>query len=454
MSALRPSRRQMLSAMLLGSGGIALRSLATGLSTAFLAEGIASAEAPKPATFLLLATNASGDPLNVSAPGSLVDPGLRAAWDATHAAELASAEVALGGTRHMAARPWSTLPEALRARLGVVHHRTFAQTHTEHEKVMRVFGALRGAAGNGSEMLPSAIAAEIAATLGTVQREPVALAEERITFESRFVEELSPVEMKALFAGGASPLDAFGKLRDDTIDAVYAELKTGGTKAQREYLDRVVKSRAQAARLGEQLAVDLADVPVSLARAGELVPGLDAGDYDTDAIDQVLTAVALLKYGVTPVVTIHVPFGGDNHADVGFEQESLETAGGVRMLELVWNQLALAGLTDKTTFAMLNTFGRTFLSRDGRAHNGDHHAMVLFGPKVKGGVAGGTTRTEKDVGASAFDAATGTASSSGDVSTEQSFAAAARTLMRAVGVPDDRIEARLPGATYAKNLVG
>lgn len=453
MSARSPSRRNVLSAMLLGSGGLALRSIATGLSTAFLAEGIAAAEPPKPATFLLLATNASGDPLNVSAPGSLVDPGLRAAWDATHAADLAATETTLGGTSHVAAKPWSALPAALRARLAFVHHRTFAQTHTEHEKVMRVFGALRGAAGNGTEMLPSAIGAEIAAALGTVQREPVALATERITFESRFVEELSPIEMKSLFAGGVSRLDAFAKLRDATVDAVYGKLRASGTKAQRDYLERVVKSRAQAARLGEQLAVDLADVPVSATRAAELIPGFDAGDYETDAIDQVLTAVALLRYGITPVVTVHLPFGGDNHADVGFEQESVETAGGVRMLDLVWTKLTQAGLAEKTTFAMLNTFGRSFLSRDGRAHNGDHHAMVLFGPNVKGGVAGGTTRTEKDVGAAAFDAATGRPSQGGDVTEDQTFAAAARTLMHAVGVPDDRIDVRLPGTSYAKNLV-
>lgn len=444
------SRRGMLGAMLLGGGGLVLRSVATGLSTAFLTEGTASAEPAKTPTALLLSTCQSGDPFNVSTPGSMIDAGLRATWNATHGAATAAVDLQLGGRTYAAARPWAELPPALLARLGFIHHRTFAETHTEHEKVLRVFGALRGAAGNGTEMLPSAIAAEIAAGLGSLQKEPITLGEERVTYESRFVERLTPVELKTLFAGTKGKPDLV-KLREETLDQIYRELKATGTKAQRTYLDRVATSRLQAAHLGEQLAVDLGIVPVDETSVRTLVPGLVA-DYELDAVDQVLTAVALLKYKITPAVTIHLPFGGDNHRDPGFAEESTDVQGGVRMFALVHQKLAEAGLADKVTFASLNTFGRTFGTADGRAHNSAHHVMAMFGPHVKGGVAGAPKKETRDWGAAGFDATTG-APGGGDVAEDKTFACAARTLMRACGVPDARIDVRLPGPSHAKNLV-
>lgn len=441
----RLSRRSVLSSALLGGGGLALRSLATGLSTAFLGEGEASAEPAANPTFLLLATNQDGDPLNVSAPGSMADPSLREAWRASHPAELAPAPVVLGGRSWDAAAPWSKLPPALLARAAFVHHRTFAETHGEHEKVLKVFGAMRGASGNGVEMLPSAIAAELAAALGTIQREPMTLGHERVTYESRFVEQLSPVELKSLFGGTRGKLADFASLRDKTLDAVYGKLKESGTKAQRDYVERSVLSRAQAAKLGEQLAVDLAVVPVNEGAANTVVPGL-VEDYDLDAVDQVLTAIALFKYKVTPVVTIHLPFGGDNHQDAGFAQESLEVQGGVRLVQLIWDELGRAGLQDRTTFATLNTFGRTFKATSGRAHNGGHHVLSMVGPKVKPGVVGAPKPGPRDYAAAAFASTTGRVDGTVDVAEDKTFIAAARTLMKATGVPDDRIDARLPGA--------
>ncbi len=443
------SRRNFLRTALLGCGGLALRSLATGLSSEFLTERVAHAEPSGTPTFLILATDQSGDPLNVGAPGSLADAGLRARYDAAHPAEVRSTKLSLGGGVYDAAAPWGALPPALLSRLGFVHHRTSAETHPEHPKVMRVFDAMRGATGNGVEMLPSAIAAELAASLGTIQREPMVLGEERVTYESRFVEQLSPMELKGLFGGAPGALSGFAKLRDKTLDAVYADVKASGTKAQRAYLDRTVASRAQAAELGDKLAVDLGVIPVTDPKA---VSGL-VDDYPLDAIDQVLTAVTLVKYKVSPVVTIHLPFGGDNHHDVDFAQESLELQGGVRIMQLVWEKLAEAGLEGVTTFAMLNTFGRTLDTSGGRAHNSGHHVMPMFGPKIRAGVAGAPQRGARDWEAAAFSSTTGRADGSGDVTSEKSFAAAARTLMRACGVPAERVDVRLPGATVTSLLV-
>lgn len=436
------SRRTLLRGALLGGGGLALRSLVTGLSPRFLTEGVAEAAPSDDPTFLLLATASDGDPLNIGAPGSLADAGLRSRYDNQHP-DVKSTLVDLGGTTFAAAAPWAKLPAALRSRLAFIHHRTNAETHPEHAKVLRVYDALRGAAGNGVEMLPSAIAAELAASLGTIQREPITLGAERVTYESRFVEQMSPVELKSLFGGTPGPLANFGALRDSTLDKLYQELKTNGSTTQRGYLDKYAASRAQAVALGEQLAVDLAPIPVATATpyVSDLID-----DYPFDPIDQILTAVALFKYKVTPVVTIHLPFGGDNHHDTNFAEESLQLQGGVSMIELVWNQLTAAGLAGKTTFAVLNTFGRTFETANGRSHNSGHHVMPMFGPKIRAGVAGAPVRTTHDWVASAFSSATGRTDGA-DIAEDQTFVSAARTLMRATGVPDARLDVRLPGVT-------
>jgi Protein of unknown function (DUF1501) len=442
------TRRNVLRGALLAGGGLALRSIATGLSTSFLATGTAVAEPTTTPTFLLLATASEGDPLNIGAPGSLVDSHLRSKYDAEHPAEVRSANVSLGGSSWAAAAPWAALPAALRARLAFVHHRTNAETHPEHQKVLRVFDTLRGATGNGVEMLPSAIAAELAAGLGTLQREPMVLGQERVTFEARLVEQLSPVELKSLLGGAPGPLANFGALRDRTLDAIYADLKARGTRAQKAYLDRAATSHAQAAALGDQLAADLQVIPVNDGTT--IVPGLDA-DYPVEPIEQILAAISLFKYKVAPVVTIHLPFGGDNHKDTGYAAETLELQGGVSMIKLVWDKLSAAGLADQTTFATLNTFGRTFEGVDGRAHNSGHHVMAMFGPKVRGGVAGGPKRGTRDWVASEFSSTTG-ATTGADVPEDKTFAAAARTLMRATGVPADRVEVRLPGTTVSAVL--
>jgi hypothetical protein len=414
---------------------------------------VAQAAPTQPATFLILNTCVQGDPLNIAAPGSLEEAALRSAWASSHPAQVAPVAVQLGSVSTTAARPWGALPEALRQRMAFIHHRTFAETHTEHPKVMRLFDGLRRGTGNGTEMLPSAIGEELGSTLGTIQREPITLGDERVTFQGHFVENLSPLKLKALFGGTSGSVRRFADLRAQTLDAAYGSVKSNGTAAQREYLERVATSRSQAAKLGEQLAGDLLDVPVSDdARAQVLVPGL-VEDYPFDPIDQVLTAVALVKYKVTPVVTIHLPFGGDNHTDPDFADETLQVQGGVQLMGLVWERLVAENLAQSTTFASLNTFGRTFLSTGGRAHNSAHHVMTLFGPSVRPGIAGGPVRGAHDYEAAAFNGTTGAVGGTADVPTEKTFAVAARTLLKAVGVADERAEVRVPGVRPVAALV-
>ena len=82
-------------------------------------------------------------------------------------------ELMLGSARTRAAQPWADLPAALRGRLALLHHSTQAVAHPDFPKVLALHGAGKSADGNGSEMLPSLLAQELAPLLGTVQAEPV-----------------------------------------------------------------------------------------------------------------------------------------------------------------------------------------------------------------------------------------------------------------------------------------
>ena len=168
-----------------------------------------------------------------------------------------------------------------------------------------------------------------------------------------------------------------------------------------------------------------------------------------DVKGQALAAAALISANVTPVVTIHLSFGGDNHTDTNLQAEADQHVSGVAGIQLVMN--ALAGLTDaagvslteRVTFATMNVFGRNLngiqkvTDRTGRDHFGNHSVMVMIGKNVKAGVIGGVVPASNCIySAGDIDAATGAMVTGGDVSAAQSQAAAVRTLGAALGIPD------------------
>jgi hypothetical protein len=429
---MRLHRRQLLGMSLAGVGSLGLRALATGLPAGFLLahrrEAIAQANL-RP-TALVLCVSRDGDPLNASAPGSFVPGVEHAPGD-----ELAAAPVDLGGRVVQGARPWAELPADLRGRLAFIHHQTGTAAHTELESLLRLHGGVKGKSGNGAEMLPSAYSAETFEALGTLQAEPLALGAERLTFEERPLDNIGPTELKALFSVATSELDRLRALRDRTLDALYADLKARGTAAQRRYLDRLALGREQAAALGAQLGALLERVPTR-------------PDDPDGALDQLVAAAAVISLGITPVLTVHVPFGGDNHEDEGLAREVEETVSGIGAIGLFWEELKALGLEDKVTFASLNTFGRTLKNKGGRGrdHNGEHHVMTLFGPRVRAGVYGGPVPTARDFAASALDPATGAPRPDGAIGGRDTLAAAARTLGVALGIEAARLDVRVPGS--------
>jgi hypothetical protein len=437
--AMHTGRRKLLKGAILGAGLVGLRSFASGLPKSWiLGERVAHAADLAP-QFLILATSGQGDPLNANAPGSFVQGA-----ENSPIAELAAADVSFGDASFKAAKCWGNLPDALRSRLAFFHHRTYTNAHPEHRKVMTLQGAAKSAMGNGQEMLPSLIASELATTLGTIQTEPIPLGNELISFEGRSLDNIDPTGLKSLFDAPDDLLTGLTSLRDQEIDKIYGDLRINGTKLQRDFLDRYALGRQQVRKLGEDLANLLTRLPV------------DPTDRDS-AVDQVIAAVALIKLKVAPVVTIHLPFGGDNHNDSDLTTEAADTQASIATLSTLWSELTTQGLQDQVTFASLNVFGRT-LKRNaggGRNHNQNHHVMTLFGKHVRGGVIGGVGPVDGDFGALAIDSKSGKGGAGGDIDPLSSLESAGKTLAAALQVPNDRIEARInAGKVVAAAIAG
>lgn len=408
---------------------VGLVAAATGLPPQFLLRpSIANAGAlDAQATFLLLSVSSDGDPLNANLPGSYVP-------DAMNNPLLPATEVSVGSQRWLAGSPWADASlDRFRSRTCFFHHVCHTAAHTEMAAVLGLHGAVASANGRGFEQLPSMIAQENAAALGTLQQEPIALGRERLSFGGRPLPSIRPQEVAALFlgnpAGGqAASLESLAELRDAAIDDLYRREDFGAP--QRAFLDRYAQSRNTARDIGLQIRAAL---------AGLAAPG--SADADGPR-DQILTALALFRLRLTPVVTIKVPFGGDNHADDGLEHEAEETTAGAAHLAFLDEQLHSGPdpLAAKVTFANLNTFGRSlYNSPDGRAHNGDHHVMMISGPAVRGCVVGGVQRQNEDFSALPINSITGAGGEvDADIEVGDTMAAAGHTLAAACGVAEVR----------------
>lgn len=431
------TRRNLLRGALLGAGAVGLRSLVTGLPRGFLETGsVAHAADPVEPHYLIVCNAQQGDPINANAPGTYVD-----GTEHNPSALLAETETSLGSTIVTAAKPWAELSEDLRARMAFVHHRTYTNAHPEMSKVLAGHGAVSSLDSNVSEQFPSVLAGYLTNPLATIQAEPATIGFTPLTFQGRPLDLIKPTELQALFSAPEDLQGTLRALRDAELDAIYGELRTSGTAAQRAFFDRYALGREQARQIGADLGELLTRVPV------------DADDTNGGR-DQVIAAVALLKLNIAPVVGIEIPFGGDNHGDSTLAQEAAETVSGVATIQLLWDELKAAGLAEKTTFANLNVFGRT-LKRNGgggRDHNGDHHAMCIFGPRINGGMAGGIEEG-RDFGATGIDSATGASTADGDITPDESLESVFRTLGTAVGVPEEVLDTTVAGGKVISSIL-
>jgi hypothetical protein len=474
------TRRNAVLTGLFGSGYVGLKALATGLPAWFIANpSKATAQdlecaiaAQENLQYLIVSVSSMGDPISCNCPGTYAGgaPGDNAsAAAAVHPddATMAPTPVTLGGQTYTAAAPWATLGvtstdttgEATRARTAFFHHVTLANNHGDQPKVMRLMGAT-----TGGEMLVSAYAKHLAGCFGTVQKEPVAVgargnASELVSFAGRSLPSISPTQLRQLltgssggFQGGGGPgrqnpaavLVNLRQLRDTYLDQLNELAKNGpgSTEVQRKFLDALAMSQQQVRLLKENLGATL-----------------DAIDGDGVA-DQALAAAALIAAKVSPVITVRIPFGGDNHSDANLAAEVADhtdangNGAGVAGINAMLDALQGMGIADQVTFATLNVFGRNLNgisktdSKSGRDHYGNHSVAVIIGKNVKGGVYGGVTNVSggfgssgEALGASDIDSASGASvASGGDVPRGETHVSMARTLGAALGIPQAELD--------------
>jgi hypothetical protein len=416
------SRRNALMSALFGAGYVGLRALATGVPAGILLHGRrglaaedASCGGASKAQFIIFNTSGQGDPINANVPGCYDDPLI------THSADpvMAATPLMLAGRQTVAARPWSTLPQSVLDRTSFWHIMTSTPVHPKEPDVLRLMG--RAAA---DEMLPSILAKQLAPCLGTVQAQPITLGatspSEGLSFTGQALPIIPPLALRATLTSPTGPLANLAKLqalRDQTLSQLDELYRGGANPGQTTYLDALVRSQGEVRNIRQDL----------LAQLGSIT--------DNSAASQLTAAVALIQMNVTPVIAVHIPFGGDNHNDPALANETRQTVAGVAAIQTLFDKLAAAGLSDRVTFLSLNVFGRTLGPRntDGRDHNQNHQVSLAIGAPFRGGVIGGVGPVDRDYGALAIDATTGAGGAGGDVRPADTLASFARTALAAVG---------------------
>ncbi len=437
------TRRQALMRTLFGVGGIGLRALATGIPAAFFLNpkrAVAQACVPSKAQYFILSTSGNGDPINAGAPGTYADskiihsPFVTGNSQTTALNDMTPTQFMMAGKQVTGAKPWSTLPQNVLDRTVFWHLMTNTPIHPKEPEVLQLNGATPY-----HEMLPSLLAKAVSsylplngATCGTVQLQPISVGgagpTEAISYNGSVLPIIPPIALKDTLTSPtlnapAGAIAGLQSLRDTTIKIVYTMYKTTATPAVKVFIDATVNTQDQLRSLNQSLIQSLSMIATT-----------------TDPVQQqLLAAVTLIQMNVAPVISIHIPFGGDNHSDPTLTTESTQTVSGVGYIASLMSQLAAAGLQDQVTFMTLNVFGRTLATNagttadNGRAHNPNHQVSVTIGKPFKGGVIGGVTPVSGDYGAMGVVSATGAASASGDVAPVDTLGSYAQTLLQAVG---------------------
>ena len=415
------SRRSLLRKALFGAGLWGLRSLATGLPVSVLMNPrramAQSCPTPSKAQFLIFSTSGNGDPMNGNVPGTYVDASIVHPLDP----QMAPTSMMLGGKSYTAAAPWAAMPASTLARTCFFHHGTYTVVHPDERKVLQMMGVTYD-----NEMLVSLLSKQLAPCLGTIQQEPVAVANggasETIFYQGRPQPMLNPTALATVLTQPTGPLANLQSLRDSDLNRLNAFFKTQGNTAQKDFIDRYATSQTQARAISQNLLSTL------------------AGLTDNSPDSQITAAIALFQMKVTPVVTVHIPFGGDNHSDTDLAIETTQHLSGIATINNMMTKLQAAGLQDQVSFLSLNVFGRTMnvarKGQNGRDHHGDHHCALMIGKPFASSVIGGVESANNDFRAQSINSSTGAgvASGGGDVPFGETLGAMAKTIGAGLGV--------------------
>jgi hypothetical protein len=293
---------------------------------------------------------------------------------------------------------------------------TNTPVHPKEPDVLKLMGTT-----DADEMLPSLLAKQLSPCLGTVQAQPITLGalspSEGLSFAGQALPIIPPLALKATLTSPTGPLGNLQALRDHTLQQLDDLFRGTANAGQKAYLDGLINSQGELRNINQDLLSALAAIK------------------DNSVTSQITAAVALIQMNVTPVVAIHIPFGGDNHTDAALANEAKQTVSGVAAIGSLMSQLASAGLSDKVTFMSLNVFGRTLgpSNTDGRQHNPNHEVSITIGKPFQPGIIGAVGPVGSDYGALAIDSKTGRGVDGGDIQTGASLASFGKTVLAAVG---------------------
>lgn len=437
---MKMNRRQALFTTLFGAGGVGLRALATGLPAAFfldprkaMAAGpdAGACGAGKPAQYFIVSINERGCPINATTPGTHGVPGVILAPSNAGGVNMTPTKLSQNGVSVTGAYPWSTLPQAVLDRTLFFHMATNNNGHGELPSSLSL-------GDTSKEMLPSLLAKATAASLHTIQSQPVVLGAvtplEDVSFGGAPQPIIPPAALQDTLLNPSGPgLDAITNLqqiRDKTMNSIYAHFYRSGTPTQKAYINALANTQTEARILSQSL----------LSQLGSLT--YNAYDPVSAGKAELQAAVILIQMNVAPVFTVRLSFGGDNHSDPGYATEATSTSSAVDLLsQTLWPALQAAGLQDKVCFMTLNVFGRTLgsaaeASGGGRQHNGNHHVSVCIGAPFKGGVIGGCGPLGTDFGCLNIDPASGAglpSSGSTGIAATDALGAFGMTMLAAVG---------------------
>ncbi len=419
-------RRGLLGAFGAIGGGMFLHSLATGIPAHILLNPLSAKADDAPAgKMLILSVDRAGSPVNANVPG-MYEYGPNEIF---HSPEptMTPSTLMLGDQQWTAAKPWADLPQTTLDRACFFHHATYTPVHGEMARVMKLMDATEK-----NDMLVSHIARELAPALGTVQSDPVSLGAsggELLSSGGRLLSNVPPLSVKQALGGVTGPLKDLQPLRDAQIDRIYKLYKERGTPTQLALLDAWARSRDEVRNISTSL-----------------VSRLDAITSNNQQ-NQVRTAAIMAAMKISPVLTVRLDFGGDNHSDAGLANESTRTPTAVADIQLLMDELdalkAEGNLQHDVVFGVLNVFGRTLKKKgiNGRDHHQGHHAMVLIGNGVAPGVIGGVgpNQSGNEYVAQPINSATGEKDAAGDIPFEDTLGAAGKTLGVLLGIPEDRM---------------
>ena len=440
--------------------GLSLRSLITGLPTAFLLSPRAMAQSASTTKYVLLAHSGAGESINGSGPGSFASEQFSHANSSHY-----DGSVECGGVEYTAndlSTPMDYAPNPQGGRpiqiarcfaafggmlesTAFFHCRTTTGIHPQFPAVRTLHGRIiDNLTGRGTEDFGSALAQELHPLTQSVLAKPILMASDGSKYQGQPLIRYTPTELAELIRTSVQQRvapDEFAAARNHIVDSYHRRLQREGTPQQKRYFDNHVKSQTDARLVSERLSGQIDSIN---------------GD---SFLDQMNLAALLFRLNITSVVNCNYRFSADNHQPDGLSTEAEHTLNMVKAYREFFNRAEELDILEQCLYATLSVFGRGMhVTNNGRGHNAKLYTGMLIGKGfIKKQQIGGIDPEFRGGQSLPFDAATKLpvpADRTGPsiVGVNDSIVSYCKSVMRAAGVPQTRVDARFKGEVPTVDL--